>query len=217
MTSTDGITMLFPFTLLMSVNMLANFLRYLMYRLTPEKQKSKPAIGVDEQPVLILEYNNTLQPVIVWIATIVCIAVSLYIFFFADHVVRQEIERHRTFFSLNSEQSYILYYLAWKFQGLFVAFIMCVQFIRSFTRKVIFYKNAVVVDNSIMGKRELSLDENVRRYEYWGIYKYIYDERKGINLQVYNKKFMEMTHKQEKLLTEIMSRIPKKTKRFMLI
>jgi hypothetical protein len=89
---------------------------------------------------------------------------------------------------------------------------MCVQFIRSFTRKVIFYKNAVVVDNPIMGRRELPLDENVRRYEYWGMYKYIYDERKGINLQVYNKKFMELTHKQEKLLSEIMSRIPKKQK-----
>ena len=67
-----------------------------------------------------------------------------------------------------------------------------------------------------MGRRELPLDESVKRNEYRGS-KWIYDERKGINLQVYNKKFMELNHKQEKLLTEIMSRIPEKKKSFMLI
>ena len=84
MTYIFAITMSCPATLLMSVNMLADFLRYLMYRLTPEKQKSKPAIGVDEQPVLVLEYNNASRQVFVWITVICIIPICLSLFYFAD-------------------------------------------------------------------------------------------------------------------------------------
>ena len=205
---------LFPPTLLMSATILATSFRYLIYKLTSEKQKNRPVKGVEEQPVLILECNENSQMLSCWIPLMFLIPLMLWCFFSADRVAKMDM--HKTFFSLNSEQTYILSYLMCKFQSLFALLIFCIQLIKSFTKKVIFYNNAVVVENSIMGRRELPLDESVKRNEYRGS-KWIYDERKGINLQVYNKKFMELTHKQEKLLTEIISRIPEKKKSFMLI
>jgi hypothetical protein len=61
--------------------------------------------------------------------------------------------------------------------------------------------------------------DNVRCNDAWsggrGIW--IYNERKGINLKVYSQNYMDITLEQEKLLTEIISRIPEKTKIFTII
>jgi hypothetical protein len=214
MTNSFIITMLLPLTTYMLASNLATLLRFFIYKLTLEEQQSKPAIGVDEQPVLVLECDGNSQ-VLPLVVAMFLVLLSLSIFLFVDG----KMDMQRAFFFLTSEQTYILYYLVWKFQSLVCLFCFCAVSIQSLTRKVIFYKNAVVVENSIMGRGELPLDDNVKRNDagskgrgWW-----IYDERKGINLKVYSKTFMELTHEQEKLLTEIMSRIPEKKKRFMLI
>lgn len=107
----------------------------------------------------------------------------------------------------------------WKFQSLVALFCFCAVLILSFNKKVIFYKNAVIVENSITGRRELPLDDNVRCNDLGtgGRSIWIYNERKGINLQVYSQNYMDITLEQEKLLNEIISRIPEKKRRFSVI
>ena len=208
-----------PLTIIILASNLATLFRYLMYKLIPEEKKTKAVISADDQPVLVLEFNKT-SLFISWLLVMPFIALSVHAFFFADHIAyKSTYVNDRSIFFLTREQTYVFYYVAWKFISLVVLFCFCAVSIITLNRKVIFYNNAVVVENLITGRRELQLDENVKRNDAGsggrGIW--IYDERKGINLKVYSKTCMELTRKQEKLLTEIMSRIPKKTKIFMII
>ena len=139
MNNSFNATMLLPLTLLMSATILATFLRYFIYKLVPEELQRRPAIGVDEQPVLALECNENLQMLSCWIPLMFLIPLVLCIFVSADRMAKMDM--HKTFFSLNSEQTYVLYYLMWKFQSLVALLIFCIQFIKSFTKKVIFYNN----------------------------------------------------------------------------
>jgi hypothetical protein len=208
-----------PITIIILASNLAPFLRYLIYKLTSEKQITIPVIGVAEQPVLVLEYDKNAQALPFGLGLFL-ITLSLFLFFFADHIAYWfTYVRHGSIFFLTNEQTYVFYYVALKFMSLVALFCFCAALILTFNRKVIFYKNAVVVENSITGGRELPLDDNVRCNDAGsggrGIW--IYDERKGINLKVYSQNYMDITLEQEKLLTEIISKIPEKTKIFTII
>ena len=208
-----------PMVIIIFARNLPTFLRYLIYKSTPEKLQSRPAVGVLEEPVLVLEYDENAQA-LPFAMGIFLIPLSLCMFIFADYMAYKftYVDNGSIFF-LTSEQTYVFYYVAWKFMSLVLLFCFCAALILSFNRKVIFYKNAVVVENSITGRRELPLDDDVRCNDSGsgGRSIWIYNQRKGINLQIYNQNCMDINLDQEKLLTEIISRIPEKTKIFMII
>lgn len=97
MTYSFDATLLLPLTIYILANNLATLLRYLIYKLTPEKQQSRPVIGVVEQPVLVLEYDKNAQALPFGLGLFL-ITLSLLAFFFADRMAKGDIYiRHFSF------------------------------------------------------------------------------------------------------------------------
>ena len=201
--------MLLPLTLYAWVRVLTNLFRYLKYRLAGHQEQIKYNIKQTKQPILVLNYKIPLKFILL---IMTCILVTGFYFFQTDADVRKDL--NKLFFSFSEEQTYILYYWAWKINlgslhlfSVFVALIM-------FNRKVSFYKNIVILENTLFGKKSFVLDDNLKfSKESNGIR--LYNELSATNIVILNKKLMEkMDSQQEKLLYEFLSNIPEKHKYF---
>jgi hypothetical protein len=205
-----GVVLLVPCLLIGLVQMLPDIFRYLRYRINNKGVQNKVGDGVNEEPVLVLEYN--IGRGLLKFKTINMLAFFLLMFglYIADNAARED--SRMAFFSLNKEQTYILYYWTWKFISLFGLVMVSLLSIKLFNKRVIFFRDRVISENSLLGKSELSLGNGVmltkhKRYKiYW-----IYDQN-GRSIRVFDFRFMNLKSHQEKLLDEILCKIPEKKK-----
>jgi len=213
MTRSFLFVMLMPLALFWWVKISANFLRHIRYRMMHMTEQDNLVFGQNEQPTLILEYDNTPMIIFLKIFPIILCLMCLFAWFTADKAVHRDM--HYMFFSLNPEHTYILYYWAWKFQIITALLIFGWMVFKSFNKRVYFFNNAVVLENALIGKNALVLDDNVRITKhpsgngYW-----LYNELSMKYIQIVNKKLMKLDAQQEKLLKDFLSKIPEKKKTF---
>ena len=198
---------LIPLFLYLWMGILIDFFKYMRYRVTRKPERIQNSIAGNEKPILVLEYNNEARIKKAKIGLTVFVLGFVICFFTAAHDARSDM--HRVFLSFNEGQTYILYYWTWKFICSFGLLFFVLQSIKFFGKRVIFFKNYVVIENSITGKRGLPLDNNIRRNK-GPVVDWLYDPQRGINLPVFDKRFMILTPDQEKLLDEILNGIPLK-------
>ena len=208
------IIILAPLVFFMALIILAQLLKYLIYKIIDKEPRTKPAVVLNEQPILVLEYNKIQQIIFYRIVLIISIIMCIFSLFIADDIAREAMDRG--FLYLSGEQTYALYYWSWNLSCTSWLFMSCTMSINFLYRKVIFYRNAVVVDNYISGRTALALDEDVKRNE-CGNYIWIYNEKRGLNLPIFNENLMRLDNHQAKLLEEILGKIPQKNKKMMLI
>lgn len=203
--------MLIPLLLYVWVSILADFFKYLRYRLTDTGEQIKSNAEQNEPPILVLQFNRPLK---IWLAIMTFFPLLLFGFLKADYVARDDM--NRLFFSLNKEQTYILYCWAWKFVcgGIFLWF--GTGIINTFSnKKVSFFKNIVVIENALTGRRSLVLNNHVRCTKGAnGIGYWLYNELSMKHLLIDRTMMKKLDSRQEKLLDEILSKIPEKKKTF---
>ena len=199
--------------LFMWATILVNFLRRLVYRIAHRRDKL-PVLR-DEQPILVLEYDNSDAMVVRGMLLGIFLLMCLFGFLSADSLARKDL--YSSFLFLNREHTYVLYYWAWKF-----AFMACLLWlglwtVNLFNKKTFFFNDFVVVENALRGKKTMLLDNNVRltkstnKVLYW-----LYNDLSKEHYQIVYKKFMLLDPQQEKLLDEVLSKIPEKKKTFYL-
>lgn len=200
-----------PAFLYIWVRILADFFKYLKYRLTVKREQISFDTQNNEPPVLVLEYD---RPLWIYIFIIIIFLVLFYAFF-SDFLARAQ--SRTLFFSLNKEQTYILYYWTLKFIfGSFLLYWGILVIDNFFNKKVYFFKDIVIVENTLIGRKSMVLDHNVRfTKSIYGKLYWLYNELSMKHFQIINDKLMKkIDSRQEKLLDEFLSKIPEKKKTF---
>ena len=198
--------------LIMIKGIFPQILKNVKYKIKHHSKKTTFDIGKAEAPLLVLKYNGQNVPALKCIAITVFV-MPLIVFCFASSVAREDM--HRTFLFLNSKQTYVLYYWAWNFVGLFTLLWGGSIFITAFNKSLLFFKAGVILSNSLTGSKEFVLDKDIwlvkspKMNIYW-----LYDDLKGTKVQIFNRKLMRLEPQHEKLLAEFISRIPEKRKTF---
>jgi hypothetical protein len=205
-----GVVLLVPLSLYAMVLILPDFLKYLSYRIKNKGIQNKVGVGENEEPVLVLEYNNKRGLSKVKAAAMFGLFLCMFGLCIADNAARED--SRMAFFSLDKDQTYILYYWTWKFISLFLMVIFFLASIKGFNKRVLFFKDRVISENGLVGTRELALDNSImltknKKYKVCWIY-----DRNGRSIRVFDKRFMNLESHQEKLLDEILCKIPEKKK-----
>jgi hypothetical protein len=202
------LTIITPGLIIMWTFIFVDVFRYARYRMNHKGEQAESIIGVNEEPLLVLEFNNKAQKRLLGMIHTVFLALLLFVFFNADDAARSD--TYSLFFFLNKDETYTLYFWTWKFAALAIILFQGLVAIHFFSKRVLFYKKAVVLENSVRGKRVLALNNNVRRYSR-PVNELLYDSTKGINIPIF-KKFIKPNFDQEKILADILSNIPQKRK-----
>ena len=158
------------------------------YRITHKGKQDELLIGDDEQPVLVLEFNNISQIMLLRLSSVFIFAVCVFGFIAADYAARQDM--NRAFFFLSKEQTYNLYFWMYKYTSLGLLLWIWLQGTDFFNKRVVFYRNAVVLENSIWGKRILKLGNNVKLSKQSKVW-WLYDSSTGIILPAFNIQMYE--------------------------
>ena len=188
---------------------LAELFKYVKYRITHKGKQAEILIGDNEQPILVLEFNNISQIMLLRLGSVFLFTVFVFGFIAADYAAR--LDMNRTFFFLSKEQTYNLYFWMYKYSSLGLLIWIWLQGTHFFNKRVVFYRNAVVLENSIWGKRILKLGNNVKLSKQSKVW-WLYDSSMGIIIPAFNKKCMRLNHDQEKILKDIFVTIPVKNK-----
>ena len=182
------------------------------YRIKKNSEQTGSNIEKDVNQLLTLECNG--QNVFAFRScAIVGLGVILIAFFWAPMAAREDM--YRTFFFLNRAQSYILYYWTWKVGSLFLFIYGSFMFSVAFNKKLVFFRNRIIVQNSLTGTKGFFIGKDVwlikspRGNAYW-----LYNELQGTKIQILNRNFMKLDPRQEARLAEFISRIPEKKKTF---
>ncbi|MGD0280147.1 MAG: hypothetical protein ABSC11_12675 [Smithella sp.] len=209
-----GMVIMIPLVLYMWMNVLVNLFISLKYQRTGDQEQLRYNIEPYEPP--ILEINFDKPPLKIWLASIIMITLCAACFFLADLAARDDL--YKLFFSLNKEQTYILYYWAWKFNSLSLLIICINVGLRIFfNKKISFFKNIVILENSLLGKKSLVLDDNVRCSRASTGVIWLYNELSMRHIVIMNRRIKEdLAPWQQKLLDDFLSKIPDQKKEFFL-
>jgi hypothetical protein len=186
-----------------------DFFRYLRHR--GEEEQINSDVLQNESPILVLEFH---RPRKTWLSIIVLLEGCLLCFFAADMFARDDM--HRLFFFMNKEQTYILYYWTWKFISMsFFVWVVLLTVNTACIKKVSFFKNIVIFENLLTGRKSLILDNNVRFTKNWGDIYWLYNKLSMKHFKIFDRNYMnELNPQQEKLFYEFLSKIPEKKKIF---
>jgi len=207
-----GMVILIPFILFMWVNVLTNLFIRLKYRLAGHHEQIKYNNEQNETPILVIKFNK--QPLKMWLLGILLITLSLACFFCAGIIAHDQ--QNRLFFSLNEEETYILYYWTWKFNSISLFMLLMTASCRIlFTKKISISNNSVIIQNALLGKKSFTLDDNVRCSKALNGLVWLYNELSMKYIIISNKRIRKnLDARQEKLLDEFINKIPEKKKSF---
>jgi hypothetical protein len=207
--------MLVPVMVFIWVYRLAYYRRDFRRRLAYGGEETIPRIDPAERPAFVLKYNNASQKTKAWMSVIAFLFICLFCFFLAGKSARHDV--HHLFFSLGQEETYFLYYWAWRFNfmsWLLLVLIVIVKIL--FVKQVSFFRNAVVLENFLLGRKALALDDNARvskseRGDIW-----LYNQMSMRHMLIVNRQFMTLDWGQNRLLDDIiLKRIPEKKERLL--
>ncbi|MGA9112038.1 MAG: hypothetical protein ACLPSL_02865 [Smithella sp.] len=203
-----------PLVLYMWVKMLIELFIFLKYQRTGHQEQIRYNIEPNEPPILVINLNK--PPLKIRLSSIIMITACVGVFFLADLAARDDL--YTLFFSLNKEQTYILYYWAWKFNTLsFLIIVIIVSLRIIFNKKISFFKNIVIIENSLLGEKSLVLDDNARCSRASTGVIWLYNELSMRHIVIMNRRIREnLAPWQQKLLDEFLSKIPEKKKEFFL-
>ena len=182
------------------------------YRIKKSNEQTGSNIEKNETQLLTLEYNGQ-NLFALRCGAIVALGTALIAFFGTAIAAREDM--YRTFFFLNRVQTYILYYWTWKFFCLFMFIWGASMFAVVFNKKLVFFRNRIIAQNSLTGTKEFFISKDVwlvkspRQDAYW-----LYNELQGTKIQILNRDLMKLDPQQETRLAEFISRIPEKEKTF---
>lgn len=207
-----GLVLFIPVLLfLLGRKILPDILKKVEYLFKHRDKGKELDINKNETPILILEYNG--QDLFALKCAVITAFVTVLAIFFAASIIARD-DKH-PFIFLNKEQSYILYYWAWKFATLFLLIWFGNSSITLFNKYFLFFKDGIIVQNSLTGTKSFAINNNVylvkspNQDAYW-----LYDNLKEAKLQIFNRSFMILDSQQEKLLAEFIANIPEKKKTF---
>lgn len=193
---------------------LRDFFKYLRYRTVVKEQKIAFNALQYKTPIFELEYRRPLEQ---WFLAIFVLVLCIFAFLEADHFVRDDM--HKSFFFLNKEQTYLLHFIAWKF--VYMTLVLWFGLICSriyFIEKVSFFSTFVVLENSLIGKTILELDNHIRLNKNRdNSYFTLYSELSMVHIRIFDNNAMNnLSSRQQKLLDEFINKIPKKKKEFII-
>ncbi len=197
----------------MLVAFIGSLFKYIRYKVVNRNKAKTSAVNAEGPPILILEYNNKDEKDKQMMISFIIIMLCLFGLFAADWIARKDM--NWTSFSLSKEQTHILYYWTWTFTSILgLLFVSIVLISLRVNKRVVFYKNMIVLENSVFGKKVLVLDSGtVWKSGAGALAKAarIYDSKAGFFSTIFvRNSFMKLSPDQDKLLDEILTKIPKK-------
>jgi hypothetical protein len=199
--------------LFISTYYIVGVFKYIRYKVANRNNTNTSAVNAEGPPLLILDYNNENKIGIMGMLSLLASVLCIFSFFAADWISRSDM--YLPFFSLSNEQTYILYYWTWKFVGMFGFLVVgiALMMIRA-SKSCSFYKNMIILDKGVFGKKVLPLDSET----IWkpGVGRgrkvaRISNSKAGfLSTIAVSSDCMELSYDQNKVLNEILSKIPQK-------
>lgn len=214
MGETIGNVILMPFLIfILLFRIFPELLKNIKYRSNNKDRQEEFSPEANEKPVLVLEYDKR-QKNLLGFLLIFFLMGFLYCFLWAASFARDAM--HIRFLFLNNKQSYVLYYVAWKFNSLLVMIWLgqlCFKIFNS--KKVLLFKNGLIMENSLGSPMKFALNENVWLIKNSGrdIYS-LYDDVQEKKIRFFDRLIMKLDANQEVLLNNFLSGIPEKKKEF---
>lgn len=139
--------------------LIVSLVKYIRYKVQNRNRANTSAVNAEAPPILILECNNENEIGLIGMICFGCAVMCVFSFFAADWMARKDIA---TFLFLSEEQIYTLYYWNAKLVGVLGSLLIGTALIQLRIRKrVVFYKNMIILENGLFGKKVLVVDSDL--------------------------------------------------------